>query len=34
MVEGDLMKGLTKRQADDLAVLLEKLLAGLDSLDL
>ena len=31
LVESDLMRGLTARQVDDLAHLLEKLLAGLDS---
>ena len=31
LVESDLMRGLTARQVDDLAYLLEKLLAGLDS---
>jgi DNA-binding MarR family transcriptional regulator len=30
LVESDLMRGLTTRQVDDLAYLLEKLLAGLD----
>jgi len=30
LVESDLMRGLTARQVDDLAYLLEKLLAGLD----
>jgi DNA-binding MarR family transcriptional regulator len=31
LVEADLMRGLTNRQVDDLAYLLEKLLAGLDA---
>ncbi|HEU5483633.1 MAG TPA: MarR family transcriptional regulator [Microlunatus sp.] len=31
LVESDLMRGLTARQVDDLAYLLEKLLAGLDA---
>lgn len=31
LVESDLMRGLTSRQVDDLAYLLEKLLAGLDT---
>jgi DNA-binding MarR family transcriptional regulator len=31
LVEADLMRGLTSRQVDDLAYLLEKLLAGLDA---
>jgi DNA-binding MarR family transcriptional regulator len=31
LVESDLMRGLTPRQVDDLAYLLEKLLAGLDA---
>jgi DNA-binding MarR family transcriptional regulator len=31
LVESDLMRGLTARQVDDLAHLLEKLLAGLDA---
>jgi DNA-binding MarR family transcriptional regulator len=34
VVEADLMAGLTSRQVDGLADLLEKLLAGLDSTDL
>ncbi len=34
VVEADLMAGLTQRQVADLADLLEKLLAGLDSTDL
>jgi DNA-binding MarR family transcriptional regulator len=31
LVEADLMRGLTSRQVDDLAYLLEKLLTGLDA---
>ena len=31
LVEADLMRGLTNRQVDDLAYLLEKLLTGLDA---
>jgi DNA-binding MarR family transcriptional regulator len=34
MVEADLMAGLTERQVNELANLLEKMLAGLDSADL
>ena len=34
IVEADLMAGLTERQVDELADLLEKMLAGLDSSDL
>ena len=34
MVEADLMAGLTERQVNELADLLEKMLAGLDSADL